>query len=167
MGVAEPKFIVHDAPAKAAKQNYIARVDLAPFGFSSLFEQMWLGDLGGGVYEVRCIPFRVYGLALEDLVSISSDGSLVDSLVYPSGRRVLRVLLIPELKSDRLAEIVNSLNAAARAGGLLFEWSGDRHVAIDIPVGINVDYLIRLVHGYVEQGIAFWEWGDAEPFRAP
>ncbi|MCK2216783.1 DUF4265 domain-containing protein [Actinomadura sp. ATCC 31491] len=151
---------------KVAKQNYIARVDLAPFGFPGLFEQIWLGDLGGGMYEVRCIPFRVYGLALGDIVDISSDGSLISSLVRPSGRKVLRVLLIPSLGAERLSTVINSINMKIGEADLLFEWSGDRHVAIDVPADINVDDLIGLVSGYVERGEAFWEWGDAEPFRA-
>ncbi len=165
MGVTEPKFLVHDAPAKAAEHNYIARVDLEPFGFPALFEQVWLGDLGDGTYEVRCIPFRVYGLALEDVVTISPDESLVTSVVRSSGRRVLRVLVAPSLEKARISIIGNTLNAITKATGLLSEWSGDRHIAIDIPQGVEVDALINLVRGYVEQGEAFWEWGDAEQFR--
>lgn len=165
MGAAEPEFIVHDAPVKAAKQNYIARVDLTPFGFPGLFEQIWLGDLGDGLYEVRCIPFRVYGLALGDVVNVSPSGTLISSLVRPSGRKVLRVLLVPSLSAGRLSAVINSINMKAGEAGLLFEWSGDRHIAIDVPADGNVDDLIGLVGGYVERGEAFWEWGDAEPFK--
>lgn len=159
------KFLTHTNPAKRGERNYIARADLAPFGFPGLFEQMWLGDLGQGVYEVRCIPFRVYGLALGDLVGISSDGTLINSLLRSSGNRVLRILVIPSLTKERLAVISVSLGMAAERLGLLFEWSGDRHVSIDIPKGLNVDELMDLARGYVEQGEAYWEWGDAESFK--
>lgn len=166
MDSSEPKFLVHTAPAKTAEQNYIARVDLAHFGFPGLFEQMWLGNLGQGVYEVRCIPFRVYGIALGDLVGVSPDGSLINSLIRPSGRRVLRILIIPSLANWRLSVIVDSLNINIEVLNLLFEWSGDRHVAIDIPEGLNVDDLIDLAQGYAERGEVLWEWGDVEPFKA-
>jgi hypothetical protein len=151
---------------KAAEQNYIARVDLAFFGFPDHFEQIWLGALEGGLYEIRCIPFRAYGLALGDVVTVSPDGSLINALVRPSGRKVLRVLLDSSLAGERRSIAIDSLNVNVEAAGLLFEWSEDRHIAIDIPLDANSEELFDFVCGYVERGEAFWEWGDAEPFGA-
>jgi hypothetical protein len=86
----EISYITHDAPAWRPTNSYIAMVDLAPFGFENEQEQLWLRPLAGDEFEVCCIPFRVYGVALGDRVNIRN-GRFVSNVVSSSGRRVFRV----------------------------------------------------------------------------
>ncbi|MGS2590056.1 DUF4265 domain-containing protein [Streptomyces hebeiensis] len=155
------KFIVHDNPVHRGKSNYIARVDLTPFGLDGEVEQLWLQQLEDGSFEVCCIPFRVYGMSLGDIVSLSPDGVMVARLVRKSGRRALRVLLMPTADSSNVA---SGIEAEVSRLDLLSEWSGDRHVAIDVPIGSDVATLISLLEREEAESRVFWEWGDAVSF---
>ncbi|MHA4950708.1 DUF4265 domain-containing protein [Micromonospora sp. SD19] len=156
------KFVTHEAPVLRGESNYISRVDLERFGFPGLFEQVWLRQREDGLFELCCIPFRIYGLALRDVVRATPDGSLVVEIAQPSGARVLRVLLAPD--QGHLETGRQRIETATRDAGLLFEWSGDRHIAVDVPVGADVDRLLRVVFEEENAG-ANWEWADVEPFR--
>jgi hypothetical protein len=159
------KFIVHENPVLRAESNYIARIDLAPFGFPDLLEQVWLRQESDRSYYLCCIPFRAYGLALRDKVRLTRDGAQVSELVERSGHRALRVLLMPD--QSRMHRSADRIEAQARALGLLYEWSGDRHIAIDVPAGAEVGRLIDVVVEEEREAGALWEWADAEPFRVP
>jgi hypothetical protein len=143
--------------------NYIARTDLAPFGLEGEAEQLWLQQLEDGLLAVCCIPFRTYGLSLGDVVSLSSDGTTVARLVRRSGRRVLRVLLMATLDASNVASQIKS--EVSRLG-LMSEWSGDRHVAIDVPAGVDVTSLIIIAEREEVSSRAYWEWADGVPFSS-
>ncbi|GGM89437.1 hypothetical protein GCM10010106_41070 [Thermopolyspora flexuosa] len=114
-----------------------------------------------GTHEVRCIPFIVYGVALLDLVKLDPDGRLVEEVIRPSGRRVMRMLSIPSAMETDLKEELNSL---LRNGNLLHEWNGDRNAAIDVPPGANGDEVVRLAAEAERKELAYWEWADVKPF---
>ncbi len=158
------KFIVHESPARRSKSNYIARVDLSPFGFDGEMEQLWLERLDGESFELCCIPFRVYGMALGDLVSVSGDGTTVTGVIRRSGGRVLRVLLVP---GEALKAGSNEIKREVEKLGLISEWSGDRHVAVDVPSVADISSLIGVVERGEAESIMFWEWGDATSFSRP
>ncbi|MFF1560825.1 hypothetical protein [Streptomyces sp. NPDC058279] len=48
--------------------------------------------------------------------------------------------------------------------GLLSEWNGDRHVAVDIPPEAKPSTLFDIMQREVSEGRAFWKWADAMPF---
>lgn len=158
------RYITHEAPVGRAASNYIAMVDLAPFGFADQCEQVWLSEPAGGVARLACLPFRVYGLARYDVVGLDPAGQRVVELIEPSGHRLLRVLLAAtgEPGTARLREAVV---AAVTGLGLAMEWSGERHVAVDMPPGSSVGPLEPLLRPHLTAGTVQWEWADAEPFR--
>ncbi|SNS50839.1 DUF4265 domain-containing protein [Actinoplanes regularis] len=152
------QFIVHDAPALRADSDYLAQVDLAPFGFPGLIEQVWLRQLPGGEFALCCIPFRAYGLALRDRVRLGPGGGRIAARTEPAGHRALRILFAPSRDgADGVAGLVTE-------AGLLSEWSGDRHLAIDVPPGTDVAALVEAAEAARGTG-AYWEWSDVEPFR--
>lgn len=119
--------------------NYIAHVDLAPFGLDEEMEQLWLRQRGDDRFSLCCIPFRAYGLALDDVVGLSADGTIT-RLVRRSGRRFLRILFMPV---PGLADLLQQIRGEVSRLGLMSEWSGDRHIAIDVPPGVEVDSIRR------------------------
>ncbi|MFG3283351.1 DUF4265 domain-containing protein [Streptomyces sp. NPDC048111] len=159
------EFIVHDDPAGRAQSNCIARVDLAPYGLDGQMEQLWLKPFNDGTFSVACIPFRVYGLALGDRVLLSEDDE-VSEVVGLSWHRVLRMLM-PTPDPTRLIEATARIKHEIDAVGLLSEWSGDRHVAIDVPPQATPSQLFDVMEREVDEAGAFWEWADAMPFSAP
>lgn len=158
-------YITHDAPVRRSEQNYIAMVDLEPFGFAASMEQIWLTSLSESTFQVSCVPFRAYGIALNDGVELDPLGRQVTRVVQKSGHRVFRAFFPPALSSDGLSAILDPLVAACHAGGLQFEWSGDRHIAIDLPPGGRIDGVWQIVEQLASNGQAVWEWGDVETFR--
>ncbi|MFJ8200156.1 hypothetical protein [Streptomyces sp. NPDC096152] len=45
-------YITHEDPVARGANNYLAMVDLRPFGFEGAYEQVWLSALADGKYEV-------------------------------------------------------------------------------------------------------------------
>lgn len=157
-------FIVHDEPASRPVPAHIAMVDLEPFGFPGQMEQMWLRPLEGNRYEVCCLPFRVYGLAMGDIVALDAEDSTVTHVIRASGSRVFRIFFPPSIAVSEFVEARESVVASIENAGLKAEWSGDRHVAIDIPVDDSIAQVWDVVR--LLEGVVTWEWSDVEPFRA-
>ncbi|PIB00002.1 MULTISPECIES: DUF4265 domain-containing protein [Streptomyces] len=160
------EFIVHDDPVGRAQSNYIAHANLAPFGLNGQMEQLWLKPLNDGTFSIACIPFRVYGVALGDRVLLSADDE-VSEVVGLSRHRVLRMLLMPGPDPTRLTEATARIKQEIDAAGLLSEWSGDRHVAVDVPPQTTPSRLFEVMEREVAEAGAFWEWADAMPFSTP
>lgn len=157
------EFIVHDEPVGRSQSNYIAMADLAPFGLDGQKEQLWLEPLNDGTFSIACIPFRAYGLALGDRV-ILSEAAEIAEVVALSRHRVLRLLLDPALPPAELTPAVDRIKTGITTAGLLSEWSGDHHVAVDVPPDTDTSRLFEVMGREVTEGRAFWEWADAEPF---
>jgi hypothetical protein len=156
------QFIVHEDPAGRAATNYIARVDLAPFGLDGQIEQLWLMALNDGNYEVACIPFSAYGLALGDTVLLNDD-DYVSEVVKTSWHRTLRLLFVPGLPRVALRQGSEAIQAEVAMAGLRSEWNGDRFVAVDVPPSTEPTRLFAVMKAAVDAGHAFWEWADARP----
>ncbi|MFG2913177.1 hypothetical protein ACGF0D_09840 [Kitasatospora sp. NPDC048298] len=77
------------------------------------------------------------------------------------------MLFVPGLAPAQLAQAVDRIKSGISAAGLLSEWSGDRHVAVDIPPDTDASQLFEIMEREVTEGRAFWEWADAMPFSAP
>jgi hypothetical protein len=156
-------FIVHDEPVLRGESDYIARIFLAPFGFEDQMEQVWLRRLGGNDALLCCIPFRAYGLALRDTVRLSAESTVIE-LVRPSGNRALRALIV-ETGAEQLRMIRADVDARISRAGLLFEWSGDRHVAIDVPPDSDAESIMDYFDIEEDADRLHWEWSDVAPFR--
>lgn len=158
------EFVAHDKPALRNESNYIARIDLSPFGFHDVFEQVWLKITDGNVGELCCIPYRAYGISLRDIVRLSDDGANVVELVERSGRRVLRTLMAAELSPQRARVHESEMALLVKQAGLLSEWCGDRQVAVDVPEDEDPADLLAYLKAGELSGQLHWEWGDAESF---
>lgn len=161
----EGRIITHDAPVWRPAEVYLAIVDLSPFGFANMNEQVWLRRLDDTEFEVSCIPFRAYGIALGDKVELH-DGRSVARVSQNSGRRVLRVYFTDPRPSMAGLDSRHDLIDEIRSSELLSEWSGDRHVAIDVCEGARMHGIYSSVSAEIEAGSAVWEWADSEPFRS-
>ncbi|MEV5752122.1 DUF4265 domain-containing protein [Actinoallomurus sp. NPDC052308] len=155
-------YIVHDRPAVMESRQHIAMVDLEPFGFLNQFEQIWLGYRSDGLFELHCIPFRIYGASLFDIVRIDDSDFLVE-VVRRSSHRALRALIAPNLAD--LQSVRERIVSDASDSGLLLEWSGDRHIAIDVPEGRTPEHLLNYFAMERASNRIFWEWSDVKPFK--
>jgi hypothetical protein len=165
-GVHVMKFIVHDDPVGRSASNFIARVDLASFGMDGQVEQLWLKAASNGTYELACIPFFTYGLALGDTVQLTGN-NYVGQPVRASGHRALRMMFVPELPAEDRQQAADRIRAEISQAGLLSEWSGERYVAVDVPPNTEPSSLFAVMESAVNAGDAFWEWASARPFITP
>ncbi|MGW5782261.1 DUF4265 domain-containing protein [Streptomyces sp. NPDC003863] len=160
------KYVVHEDPAVRTAGQRIAMADLAPFGFPDLWEQIWLGHREDGLFLMQCVPFRIYGLNLFDVVRLDEDDMLVE-VVEKGGHRTLRALLAAGLEPQAFEAITGEIAARAANEGFVIEWSGDRHAAIDVPDGQDSGSLEAFMDVHEEAGRLFWEFSDSQPFQAP
>ncbi|MFD0378918.1 DUF4265 domain-containing protein [Streptomyces sp. NPDC127112] len=160
------QFVVHEQPVARASTNYIARADLAPFGLDGQVEQLWLKAVNDGSYEVACIPFSAYGIALGDVVVLNDDDYVIE-VVRNSWHRTLRLLFIPDLPPADLQKATDEIKTEIIAADLQSEWNGTRLVAVDVPPDTEPSKLFAVMEAVVKAGHAFWEWADARPFVRP
>jgi len=121
-------FATHTEPVWREKANFIINVELAPNETSKQFEQLWARQLSDDEFEVCCIPFFVYDLALGDVVKTAPKGErryIVDRVVKPSGRYTFRVWFGKSFHPrDEIVDEIQRL-------GSLVEWSSANMVAVD------------------------------------
>ncbi|WP_369149147.1 DUF4265 domain-containing protein [Streptomyces sp. R44] len=161
------KYIVHEEPAVRTASQRIAMVDLAPFGFPNLHEQVWLGGReDDDLFIMQCVPFRIYGLNLFDVVRLDQDDMLVE-VVEKGGHRTLRALLEAALEPQVFEEVAGGITSRAGSRGFAIEWSGRRHAAIDVPADGDPTSLVAYMDAQEEAGTLFWEWSESQPFRSP
>jgi len=103
--------------------NFIIAAEL-PAGLAAGTEQLWARHLDGNRYQVCCIPFFIYDLALGDLVETDSE-HVVKRVLEKSGRLVFRVWFSPAHQSS--PDIVEALEQL----GSLLEWSSRGLLAVD------------------------------------
>jgi hypothetical protein len=121
-------FATHPEPVWRDKANFVINMELPPSDSSKQFEQLWSRQVGDDEFEVCCIPFFVYDLALGDVVRTAPKGGrrcIVDRVVKPSGRYTFRVWFGKSFHPrDELVEDIQKL-------GSLIEWSSRNMVAVD------------------------------------
>ena len=154
-------YVVHDNPAGRQAHNYLAHVDLAYTELDDQAEQLWLHELGDGLYRVACIPFMAFGLAYLDVVTLDPGTGYVNSVRHKSGHRALRTLV----EDDPAFEVQRRLEALAGQLGVAYEVHGGRFLAFDITPGTDPDLLTQEMEVHEAAGRLEWEWGDVFPFR--
>ncbi len=128
MTAAEQQFVVHDEPVWRDRANFIVNAELREADSPKRFEQLWTRQLGEAEFEVCCIPFFLYDLALGDVVMTAPKDDrryVVHQVVRPSGRYVFRVWFGESFHPrEAVAEALEAL-------GALVEWSSVNLLAVD------------------------------------
>jgi hypothetical protein len=127
---AEKEFVVHEEPVWRDRANFIVNAELRESDSPKRFEQLWTRQVGDDQFEVCCVPFFLYDIALGDIVRTAPRGErryVVERVIRPSGRYVFRVWLglgesfVPR---ETIAEALREL-------GALTEWSSVNLLAVD------------------------------------
>src|SRR4051794_23899056 len=154
-------YVVHDNPTGRQAPYYIARVDLGYAELGDQVEQLWLNELGDGLFRVACIPFMAFGLAYLDVITLDPGTGYVNSVRERSGHRVVRTLV----EADPEFEVQGRLTAIAGRLGAAHEVHGGRFLAFDIAPGCGPEPLTQELEVQQASGRLEWEWGDVFPFR--
>jgi hypothetical protein len=126
-------IVTHSTPAWGTQANFIIRVDLDDSGMSAGTEQLWARRIDQLTFEVCCIPFFAYGLALGDTVECSADFTIQRRL-YCGGHRTLRIAISDFAKQH---EIHEALHGWVLGTGMLHEWYSQGYLAVDVPPSLQ------------------------------
>src|SRR5687767_13716725 len=80
----------HLQPAWQTKADFAIRADLQKHGRPGGAEQLWARRINENNFEVCCIPFFTYGIALGDVVE-TDDEFIVQAVVKKGGHKTLRM----------------------------------------------------------------------------
>lgn len=115
------KEAVHAEPVWRERSNFIIGAELED---GSGTEQLWARQVGDYRFEICCIPFFLYDLALGDVVETDVDYSMT-RVVESSGRLVFRVWFGDSFQPrDEVSEALSAM-------GALIEWSSANLLAVD------------------------------------
>jgi len=125
---AETEFVVHEHPVWRERASFVINAELRDEDRPKRYEQLWTRQTTEEEFEICCIPFFIYDLALGDVVwTVPKRGRhyIVDHVVQRSGRYVFRVWFGESLCSRE--EIADELTEL----GALLEWSSVNLLAVD------------------------------------
>ncbi|WP_433161676.1 DUF4265 domain-containing protein [Kribbella sp. CA-247076] len=117
---------VHREPVWRDRSNFVIATRIEPGQSGVSTEQLWARCIDDLHYELCCIPFFAYDLALGDVVEVDAS-YMVRRVTKGSGRSVFRVYF--GRSEHPTAEIVEHLTGL---GGLV-EWSSENLLAVDAP----------------------------------
>jgi hypothetical protein len=120
----------HPNPVCRAVPSFMLHVAVDDVGDGDTFEQLWTKRVGDDHFELCCIPFFVYDMALGDVVRAeAATGYVIQSVVQRSGNGVVRVAV-------KRPEDVNAVHLRLHdlLGRLeyLCEWFAPGYVAISL-----------------------------------
>jgi hypothetical protein len=150
---AEGKDLTHDDPVWRDRSDFIIGIELPEDG---VWEQLWARRLTDDTFEICCIPFFAYDLALGDVVQTASANGkdyAVQRVTRPSGRFVFRVWLGDS--SQPREEVAAQL----RAMGGVVEWSSVNLLAVDAADGNHAQTIADWLHERELAGDLVYETG--------
>lgn len=121
-------------------------------------ETLWAEDLGDGRYRLRNLPFYIYGLGFEDVVRArpSAEGMLeFVEVVERSGSSTFRIMLRDGVGDEKFEQYWRPL----RTLGCTLERARDGFYAVDAPLGVSLDEIVRLLRAGAADEIWDWEAG--------
>lgn len=138
-------ILVHESPVWREKADFIIAARIHSARGESKLEQLWARQLDVNRFEICCIPFFVYDLALGDQVKTSleqEDRYVIERVTKRSGRYTFRVWFNSPAARQALPEIIIRM-------GCLVEWQtkGGHLLAIDA----ESEALARQVAGVLQQ----------------
>lgn len=141
----EKNFVVHSEPVWRERANFIINAALPDEDYPYRFEQLWVRQLAEERFEVCCIPFFLFDVALGDVVETKGRGDrkyVFERVVKSSGRYVFRVWFGDSYyPREGIAEKLQEL-------GALLEWSSVNLLAVD---SINSEHAQQIADFLQEQ----------------
>lgn len=151
----------HDFPVWREKADFIITSRLGEeLGIDDLlnWEQLWARKVDGNRFELCCIPFFAYGLALGDIVetdSLDSKKYVVTGVVSRSGRSTFRIFFQSVLRWNEIIDEISSLGCSVEV-----RWPQSKLIAVDASSGTYCDLLKSYLSELEKQNEINWENGN-------
>ncbi|HEY4668880.1 MAG TPA: DUF4265 domain-containing protein [Tepidiformaceae bacterium] len=152
----EKRFAVHTDPVWRERSNFIIHAELGEQDLLGRFEQLWTRQVGEDRFEVCCIPFFLYDVALGDIVATVPKGGhqyVLEGVVEPSGRFVFRVWFGGSFHPrEEIAEQLTQL-------GALLEWSSVNLLAVDAADALQAQRVADFLQERRNRGQLLYDTG--------
>ncbi len=131
--VANHKTITHEFPIWRDKADFILVIHLSELDVPKewKWEQIWAKQLGINVFEICCIPFVSYGLALGDWVTtrpFEERTYVIDRIVKKNGHTTYRVWFNSKRDWGSTIDDLQNLGCFVEA-----RWEKSGLIAVDAP----------------------------------
>jgi Domain of unknown function (DUF4265) len=135
------KIATHANPVRRPVPSFMLRAPLDDIEGGGNYEQLWTKRVGEDRFEVCCIPFFAYGLALGDVVRADAgSGYLIQSVAERSGNGVVRVAVKRredvEAMHPRIHDLLGKLE-------YLHEWFAPGYVAVSLEAERSHDEFFK------------------------
>jgi hypothetical protein len=150
----QDQFSVHDDPIWRERANFIVN---APLPEAGRYEQLWCRQISDDTFEVCCIPFFLYDIALGDTVRTSPQAGrtyVLSGVLRRSGRFVFRVHFDRTMLGNR-----DDVVARLTEMGALLEWSSPSLLAVDARDRAHAQEIADYLHGEEENQRVAYETG--------
>jgi hypothetical protein len=117
-------------------------------------ETLWAIKAGDGLFKIDNIPFFVYGIAVDDIVSAVPEEGVFrfKEVVHPSGHSTLRVVVYDQAEVSAARELFKQLGCSTELSHL------PRLFAVDVPPSVSLDTLREVLDAGKRQD----RWGYEE-----
>lgn len=144
------RIATHPDPAWRQRSNFLIRANIETPETDLVAEQLWTRQLGTNEFELCCIPFFIYDIALGDVVRADAEHNLTH-LIRRSGRYAYRVFLRdPEATMTSLRETLDSL-------GALVEHYSASLIAVDAGDLAHAEAVVDLLQSLEDAGSIVYE----------
>ncbi len=142
----------HDRPVWRERSNFILATAIESGNTDVVTEQLWGRKIDDRHFELCCIPFFAYDLALGDVVE-TDENYLVRQVSKPSGRYVFRVWFGQSFHPrDEVA-------SALELHGALLEWSSPNLLAVDARDAAHAQQIADYLQEQEDAGRLMYETG--------
>lgn len=150
-------WVLHDNPVWHDKANFIinARVYKDEGSPQWGWEQLWARQLGADRFEICCIPFFLYDLALGDEVQTGLKGEdeyVLQRVVKQSGHYTFRVWFGNSEHPNSRSSVPEELERL----GCLMEWNSPNLMAVDAPESLAQE-VANLLYSRQQLGYLHYE----------
>jgi len=153
----------HAQPAWGDRANFVLqlRIETGDAAFDARtprYEQIWTRQKSDDFYEVCCIPFFLYDLALGDILKVVTQGGtpVVEGVAQKSGHHTFRAWFGSAFLPVSRDQLVGELLALPDC---LFEWHGQNLLAIDAANDEAANSVARFLENAERRGQLQYETG--------
>lgn len=144
----------HNAPAWRNRANFVIAADIAASPEKQEWEQLWARKISDTRFEICCIPFFAYDLALGDEVETDGD-HVLRRVLKASGHFTFRVWFG---NSTDPGDRTRAMEIVQREG-CEHEWSSENLLAIDAPTQETAQALAVALAALQQEGLVTFETG--------
>lgn len=153
--VSEHDYVaIHLSPLRGELADFKIFAKISEGTSKREWEQLWVRNLGNQDYEICCIPFFVYDLAVGDVVK-TDDRLVLQETVRRSGHSTIRVWF-GGVTNDTGNEFSTKLHGL----GFGVEWNSKNLLAIDCVNALAFERAVALLKNLAEEQPIEYEFGE-------